>query len=50
MTICAALFALGAALSFVLLPRRGSSALTQRTDGEPARPVRFRARPAPHDA
>jgi EmrB/QacA subfamily drug resistance transporter len=50
MMICAALFALGAVLSFVLLPRRGSSTLAQPTDGEPARPVGFRARPAPHDA
>jgi hypothetical protein len=48
--ICAALFALGVVLSFVLLPRRGSSALAQPSEGRPARRAGFRARPAPHDA
>jgi EmrB/QacA subfamily drug resistance transporter len=50
MMICAGLFALGAVLSFTLLPRRGSSALAQPTEDRPARRAGFGARPAPRDA
>jgi EmrB/QacA subfamily drug resistance transporter len=50
MMICAGLFALGAVLSFALLPRRGSSALAPSSDDRPARRAGFRSRPTPRDA
>jgi hypothetical protein len=50
MMICAGLFALGAVLSFALLPRRGASALAQSSEDQPARRAGFGTRPAPRDA